>query len=456
MNKLTKITPAKPPVPMDWLAQEKRKASEPFATRSDPETGTASVPVARYASREYHIKECANLWPRVWQMACHETEIPEVGNFLTYDIGKSSWIIVRVAEDEIRAFANSCLHRGMALTQGHGHRLAFSCSFHGWTWNLDGSLKKITEEWDFPQCKHSELGLPQAKVARWGGFVFINPDENAEPFENYIGNLSAHFQNDPLEERQVALHAARIVPVNWKVAQEAFMESYHVSPTHPQSVPVAGYAEAQIDIWPDLPNSDRMWTVSVAPITERMKAMPPQEFADWAAEKTWREKIELKPGEIYRNALADQRRSEVGKAKGKSVDHLTDAEMLDAIQYAIYPNFLPWYGYGVPIAYRFRPNGDNHDSAIMEVYVLTPRDCSKPCAPAPEKLWVPSDEPFANYPQLDRLGPIFDQDLSNFAGLQKGLEMGHASGKMTSVILSAYQEARIRHFHQLLEKWVGE
>lgn len=234
------------------------------------------------------------------------------------------------------------------------------------------------------------------------------------------------------------------------------MESYHVSPTHPQSVPVSGYAEAQIDIWPDLPNSDRMWTVSVAPLSKRMQAMAPQDFANWAAEKTWREPIELKPGQIYRTALADQRRAEVAEAKGKSVDHLTDAEMLDAIEYAIYPNFLPWYGYGVPIAYRFRPNGDNHDSSIMEVYVLAPRKLNEPCPPAPEVLWVPSDEPFANYPQLGRLGPIFDQDLSNFPRLQKGLEMGYSSGKMKSIKLSAYQEARIRHFHQILEKWVGE
>ena len=456
MNTHAKIVPEKQPVPMDWLALESRTAPLPFASRSDPETGLADVPAARYASRDYHLKECANLWTRVWQMACHASEIPEVGSYVTYDIARQSWIVMRVAPNEIRAYANACRHRGMALTEGRGRKAALTCPFHGWTWNLDGGLNRISEAWDFPQCKNAGMDLPQAQVAEWGGFVFINPDLEAAPFAEHIGNLTAHFAADPLEERKVAFHVARVVPVNWKVAQEAFMESYHVSPTHPQSVPVSGYAESQIDIWPDLPNSDRLWTVSVAPLSDGMKALPPQDFADWAAEKTWREPIALKPGEIYRNALANQRRAEVSQAKGKSVDHLTDAELLDAIQYAIYPNFLPWYGYGVPIAYRFRPNGDNHDSSIMEVYVLSPRKVADPCPPAPEMAWVPPDEPFTMYPELGRFGPILDQDVANFPRLQKGLEMGLASGQLTTVKLSAYQEARIRHFHQLLEKWVGE
>jgi Ring hydroxylating alpha subunit (catalytic domain) len=233
------------------------------------------------------------------------------------------------------------------------------------------------------------------------------------------------------------------------------MESYHVMPTHPQSVPVSGYAESQIDIFEDCPNSSRLWTVSVAPISDYMQAMPAQEFADWAAEKTWRETIQLAPGQIYRNALADERRAEVGRAKGKSVDHLTDAEMLDAIQYMIFPNFLPWYGYGVPIAYGFRPNGNRFNSCIMEVYVLAPRDVSQPCPPAPETIWIGENEACASYSELGRLGPIFDQDLANIPGIQRGLEAAIANGRMQGVKLSKYQEARIRHYHDLIGEYVA-
>lgn len=432
-----------------WLAQDSRKASDIYARRTQFDFGTDDLPVERYISREFHELEIEHMWSRVWQMACHETDIPNVGDYITYEIGTRSFVIVRSGVDEIKAYPNACLHRGMQLVDDKGHTAAFACRFHGWTWNLDGSLRRITEGWDFPQTKGKTMCLPDVKVGRWGGFVFINPYKDAGPFEDFIGELPDHFKSAPLEDRRIAVHVARIMPANWKVAMEAFLESYHVSPTHPQSVTVSEYAETQYDVYGD--NLSRLATISVAPATSTTRALSPQEFADYVAKGTGREPIELSEGETYRQALAQQRRDMVTQVQGKSVDHLSDVEMLDAVEYFLFPNFLPWHGFGLPIVYRFRPNGDRHDSSIMEIYLLAPRNLSEPAPEAAQIEWLPEDRPFAEHKGLDRLGPIFDQDYENIVGIWKGLHSTYASG----VVLGRYQEARIRHYHKRIDDFIN-
>jgi phenylpropionate dioxygenase-like ring-hydroxylating dioxygenase large terminal subunit len=434
----------------NWLSADARRPSPAYARRTEFDLGVEDLPVARYTAPQFHAREMQALWPRVWQMACHQTDIPDAGDFITYEIGTQSWLVVRQKDGSIRAFANACLHRAMRLAEGQGTTPVLTCPFHGWSWNLDGTNRGVTERWDFLQLEGRDLCLPEAGVGAWGGFVFINPAQDAPPFADFIGELPEHFGSAPLEHRQVAVHVARVMPANWKVAMEAFLESYHVSPTHPQSVPVSEYAETQYDIYGD--NVSRLATISIAPVNPAMKALTPQEFADLAARTTMREPIRLAPGQTYRQALADERRAQIGAVQGEPVDHLTDCEMLDAVEYYLFPNFLPWHGFGVPIVYRFRPNGDRHDSSIMEVYLMAPRDLSRPAPRAAPVIWLPEDAPFAECEALGRLGPIFDQDYANIAGVWKGL---HATRKQ-GLWLAHYQEARIRHYHRRIDDFIKE
>jgi phenylpropionate dioxygenase-like ring-hydroxylating dioxygenase large terminal subunit len=439
----------KQPTFSDWLAKDSRRASPAYARQTEFDMGTDDLPVARYTSREFHELEMKRMWSRAWQMACHESNILEAGDYITYEIGNRSWIVTRQKDGSIKAFANACLHRGMQLAEGSGKLPAFVCPFHGWSWNLDGSNRGVTERWDFPHLKGRNLCLPEAKVATWGGFVFINPDPDAQPFEDYVGELDEHFVSDPFENRRVAVHVARVTPANWKVAMEAFIESYHVSPTHPQAVPVSEYAETQYDIYND--NLSRLATISIAPVSEALKGMSDQEFADFGAQSTGREPVQLKPGQTYREALADERRALVSAALDQPVDHLTDCEMLDAVEYLVFPNFMPWHGYGLQITYRFRPNGDDHESCIMEIYFMLPRNLSKPYPRAPEMICVPEGGTFAQVEALGRVGPIFDQDWVNILGVAKGLKSTAKSG----LWLSNYQESRIRHYHKRIDAFIA-
>ena len=102
------------------------------------------------------------------------------------------------------------------------------------SWHLDGSLKQIPCGYDFNGLIREEESLPEVMVGRWGRFIFINADPSAESLESFLGDLGSHFELLPYEKRYKSAHVAKVIRANWKVVQEAFMESYHVLMTHPQ------------------------------------------------------------------------------------------------------------------------------------------------------------------------------------------------------------------------------
>jgi phenylpropionate dioxygenase-like ring-hydroxylating dioxygenase large terminal subunit len=119
----------------------------------------------RFVDQRYRELEVERLWKKVWQMACREDDIPNVGDYYIYDIAHLSYIVVRTGEKEFKAHLNVCLHRGRILRERSGKNATeFRCRFHGWSWKIDGSLKGITCEWDFPNVREGAKQLTGAKV----------------------------------------------------------------------------------------------------------------------------------------------------------------------------------------------------------------------------------------------------------------------------------------------------
>ncbi len=165
--------------------------SDALRRNSPMPPGPSLVPVERYIDRKYHELEKEKLWGRSWQVACHEDDFPNVGDVVPYDITTMSFLVVRTAEDEYKAYYNACLHRGRKLREVRAKELnELRCPFHGWAWNLDGSLKQIPCAYDFAGLKREEESLPEVKVGRWGRFIFINPDPDCAPLEEHLGDLS--------------------------------------------------------------------------------------------------------------------------------------------------------------------------------------------------------------------------------------------------------------------------
>ena len=168
-----------------------------------------------YLSHEQHAREVELLWRRVWQIAGRVEEVANPGDSFVYDLADDSLIVLRDQTGELRAYHNSCLHRGTRLRDTPACLSRIRCPFHGFTWNLDGRLADVPSRWDFPQIENADWQLPEARVDTWGGFVFVNFDADAPPLTDYLEDLPRHFARWPLEERFVAARVERRVACNW-------------------------------------------------------------------------------------------------------------------------------------------------------------------------------------------------------------------------------------------------
>jgi len=408
--------------------------------------GSSDIAKERYTSRAWHEREVARLWSRVWQFACREEQIPTIGSFVVYDIAHLSFIVMRSTDGEIKAFANACLHRGRQLKDASGRCTEIRCPFHGFAWALDGTLSDIPARWDFDHVDDTGFALPEAKVGTWGGFVFINPDPDAAPLEEFLGDLPEHFARWDLADRYIQGHVCKTIRANWKIAQEAFCESYHVAGTHPQALPYLGDVNSQIDLWE---NFGRVITPggTVSPLLgwEPTEEQILRYMLDIRIDEE--SFVSLAPGQTARSASAQAARERWRPVVGDRVDDWSDAEFIDNIDYTLFPNFHPWGAYN-RIVYRFRPNGDDHRSALMDVFLLSPFSGERP-APA-KTTYLDADDSWTMAPELGMLAKVFDQDGFNMPMVQKGLEQTRKPG----VTLANYQESKVRWLHDHLTDWV--
>ncbi len=412
--------------------------------------GTEDFSVERYTTREWHELEKERLWSRVWQYACRVDEIPEVGDYYVYEIVGRSYIVMRSGENEFKAFPNACLHRGRRLKDYDGHCSEIRCAFHGFAWNIDGSFKDVPAQWDFPHVEAEAFELPKCATGVWQGFVFINPDPDCEPLEDFVAELDEQFQVWNLERRHKQAHVAKVIQANWKIAQEAFCEAYHVNATHPQIMGYLGDTNSQVDVWENCARvispggtTSPLLDYEVTP-NEMMAAMlDVRHDMDLP--------VQVPEGKSMREVAASLSRENWRTMAGDVVDEMSDAEMMDSIDYTLFPNFHPWGAFN-RIVYRFRPNGDDHRSCIMECIFLAPYGPDEEQPPPAPVHWLEEHEVFSDAQELGMLGKVFDQDLFNMSKVQLGLETTHKPG----ITLSNYQESKIRWLHDKLTEWVEE
>jgi phenylpropionate dioxygenase-like ring-hydroxylating dioxygenase large terminal subunit len=437
------------PTVQDLIAQDARAAPWQLAPAPFHDLGLEGPPTEAYLSKEVCDAEMKRLWRRVWQVACREEEIPEVGDHVVYDIGPWSLIVVRSGPDEIRAHYNVCLHRGRQLRDCGGRAASFRCAFHGFTWGLDGTLEHVPAAWDFPHVSGESHRLPGARVGRWGGFVFICMDPEAPPLETYLEDIPRIYERWPMEDRFIAAHVIKPLNCNWKLAIEAFNESFHVSETHPQAATYIGDVNTQYDVWAGKHHYSRMISPRGIASPSLGDSLTPDEIlqsSDPAAGP-----LSVPEGQTARSAMAARKRAQLAGVLGPDVAKVTDSEAIDTIQYWVFPNLVMWFGHGAPICYRFRPMGTDPDWCWQEVYLLAPVPHGKP-RPKPAPLTtLTTDQPWTDARELGGLAAVFDQDGANLWAIQKGLR-SLQSGRVT---FARYQENRLRHFHATIGRYLG-
>ncbi|MED5544727.1 MAG: aromatic ring-hydroxylating dioxygenase subunit alpha [Pseudomonadota bacterium] len=418
--------------------------------------GSEDVSKDRYTRAEFADGEFARLWPRTWQMACREDHIPEVGDYYVYDLGSYSFIVVRSAEDEIKAHYNACLHRGTKLKPSatEGFAMNLKCPFHGWTWNLDGTLADIPEKWDFAHTRTRRMCLPQARVARLGGFVWVNMDPAAPSLEDYLGpEALAHLTAWKLEDRYIYLHVQKSYPANWKLTMEAFMEAYHVGDTHPQVAPANGDVNSQYDVYGE--HVDRfISTLGVVSPKLRERYSEADIIANFTlgdSSALGGARPELKEGERARQVMADMFREMFESASDTDLSHVSDTELLDTYSYTFFPNLFLFPGISLPMIYRFRPDARDHRRTIYEVMFMRPKPRSGDFETAEVQV-LQDHQSFAEAQGMDPgFGRILDQDTDNLHAQQEGLEASAKAG----LTLADYQEIRVRHFEQTVDRYMA-
>jgi len=418
--------------------------------------GDQDIPFSRYTSKEFFQQEVDHLWNHVWQIACREEEIPEAGDYTVYDIVDRSVIVVRTEEGDIKAYPNACLHRGMQLKPpgSCGSSSELRCPFHGFSWHLDGSKKDIPCQWDFPHINDAEFGLPALQVDTWQGFVFINFDSNAKPLAEHLSILPEHFANWNLEEKFIAKHIRKKLAANWKTCIEAFLESYHVLETHPQGLPTVGDANSQYDIYGD--TVSRFVHLVGYPSPHIKEPVSEQELlnllmGEGVVEGVGENALTVPEGGTARETFAKHLQGVFGGAYQRDFSHLSITETIDAIEYSLFPNVCLFPSLLFPMVYRFRPDGNDPDNTIFDLYFLQPLPESGERPDPAEPFDLAEDKSFNEVPGFDPgLALIYDQDTGNLAGQQRGFKASTKAGQT----LGNYQEVRIRQLHNTVDKYL--
>jgi phenylpropionate dioxygenase-like ring-hydroxylating dioxygenase large terminal subunit len=197
------------------------------------------LPRRRYLAPAFYQLEREHVWRKTWLLVAHETEVPDVGSYRLLDfLDMAPVFLVRGKDRKIRAFLNSCQHRGATVLRAkEGCAKALSCQYHGWTYDLQGKLVGVTQEHTFPHLDCTDRGLPELRCEQWGGLVFINFDAKAPALLDWMTPAVVQ-RYDAIHRHpmRVVWRQSWIFECNWKLPVEAFREAYHIETVHKKTV----------------------------------------------------------------------------------------------------------------------------------------------------------------------------------------------------------------------------
>jgi choline monooxygenase len=353
------------------------------------------IPPGRYTSDEFLQLEKQFLWKDSWLYACHADQLELPGNYILLENVGSTIVLVRDKYGVIRAFYNSCRHRGGPLVMEASGRLngGFSCSFHGWGYDLEGKLKGVRDRQDFVGLDTACLSLLSVRCENLGKWIFVNENPDARPLTEYLGPIAGHMSQFDLDNIRHISSSSYEVECNVKTLMETFLEVYHLHSLHPRTVDrFLDYRGSSHTLWPDghslmvTPNRNPEW---VDPGTVGMV-----EFCD-AAELTRKTNV----------------------------------------SYNIYPNLI------TPVA----PTG-------IPFLVMWPLDAQSSRV---DCHWFSPDwgdgEPHALWQQrMENFARILREDLDFAPRLQRSVVSTGFTGSCLN-----YQERRIYHWHEELDRRIG-
>jgi phenylpropionate dioxygenase-like ring-hydroxylating dioxygenase large terminal subunit len=449
------------PITKELLEKDSKPDHIIITEQPDAIPSYRQIDYKRYYDQDYADQEVEHVWRKQWLYAAREEDFANVGDRIPLNIGPLSFIIIRHEKNGYKAFYNSCLHRGSMLCTEHDNVATIKCPYHGWEWNLDGSLNRIPGHWDFPDVTKLNGHLREVKLDRWGGCIFINCDPDCGPLSEWLGILPEHAKCVELENRYTAAHFKKLMRANWKANLEAFQESYHLTTTHPEAVPFNTDQQAQYEIWRTPQGGlGRSITPGCVPsmFAEEDANMVTATYAFMEIMKSWHypdaEIAELDPEGDVRKQAADWHRK-VFKEKNGRESEAPDTVLLDSLLYFVFPNFTVWVTEAVPILYRFLPHETDPEMSYFEVRVLRPIPAGQEAPPPAPCRHMGADDSMLDVAEgFNFLAMVFSQDTGNMPLIQRGM---HAAdpGRGHST-LGRYQEQIVQFWHQLFDEKIPQ
>ena len=404
------------------------------------------IPKQRYLDPAFYALECERLWRRVWQMACRLEEIPNRGDFAEYEILDQSVVVVRTDDGRVVAFQNACRHRGVKVALGHGTcERGFTCPFHGWRYACDGTNTAVTRRKTFAEhnLDPADLDLVPVRCETWGGCAWINFDADAPPLRDSLEPAASILDAWKVESLRVDKWYACRLPVNWKLAIEAFVESYHVVQAHPQLVIPTRYGRR------DNASFDRQAFVEAD--LEYLRAMSDgmdgMVHADDVRVAEGLRDVELPADPELAVATWNRTLNDAVVDWHRARDH--DVPDLNALTeqginlefFQCFPHWFVLPMYSSASSYRFRPLGP--EETLMEVWSLARFPAGhEPEPPTPPEVWEHDDPRWPAIPA---------QDFSNLPRQQRGL---HAWG-FEYMRLSAGLEGHISNCQRVVDGYLA-
>lgn len=434
------------------------KADKYFTPGINPDTplpniGEERIASERFSSVQFMAQEWPKVWRKVWNPGPRLEELNHPGDYVIHDLGKESFLFTMTSDGSIRGFYNVCQHRGNRLVTGKpsGTARFFKCAFHGWSYNTDGSIKGVPDPDNFPQFRDGipkdELGLAEIRIDLWGGWVWFNLDGEAAPLLDFLGELPEQLAPYRLQDMRLLEYKTFLWDSNWKVACDAFNESYHFRGLHPQMLKWSD-DKARIELLGQHSRMINKYGTTSSPYTGAAEVFP--ELKEWMAYNGM-------DAESYQGAADD-----VWKAKtafSRSIQDnvnapykdMTDEQLTDVYHYFIFPGFaMNVFPEGIN-GFRYRPHETDPNKMYYDLIMLVhyPEGEQLPCERKFFTEKVRYDK-IADTPISYIVTDVLQQDADNVSVNQLGLKSEGFKG-----LYLGDQELRLRHFHNTLDQYMA-
>jgi phenylpropionate dioxygenase-like ring-hydroxylating dioxygenase large terminal subunit len=200
-----------------------------------PEKEAKCLPGRFYTDPDYFRFEVETFLSRAWHCLGRADEIAASGDFFTVQLFDEPLLVVRAKDGGVRAFSNVCRHRGMPIAEGRGSAPRFVCSYHAWSYGLDGQLL-VAPRMRERGVSAANCSLPSFRSEVWNGFIYVNLDDDAAPLAPRLGQLGSLVENYQTGAMRIVRTFEEEWRTNWKCLVENFMESHHLSVVHPKTL----------------------------------------------------------------------------------------------------------------------------------------------------------------------------------------------------------------------------